>query len=111
MNVVSCLLFASQFEKFETVNGAEKPLSLPLGNSIEDSRAIGNTMVAVATEENREEQLQLNNHDSQRACPDTSSPQDFIGGMIRIDPSDADVSSYPWQMSILLEHNNSCLLL
>ncbi|KAG6514500.1 hypothetical protein ZIOFF_024861 [Zingiber officinale] len=101
MNVMSCLLFASQFEKFETVNGAETPLSLPLGNSRENSRAIGNSMVAVATDENREEQLQLNNHDSQRMCPDTCSPLDFSGGVIRIDPSDTDMDADYYLLSDL----------
>ncbi|KAG6510788.1 hypothetical protein ZIOFF_028825 [Zingiber officinale] len=101
MNVMSCLLFASQFEKFETVNGAETPLSLPLGNSRENSRAIGNNMVAVATDENREEQLQLNNHDSQRMCPDTCSPLDFSGGVIRIDPSDTDMDADYYLLSDL----------
>ncbi|XP_042382804.1 transcription factor E2FA-like [Zingiber officinale] len=91
----------SQFEKFETVNGAETPLSLPLGNSRENSRAIGNNMVAVATDENREEQLQLNNHDSQRMCPDTCSPLDFSGGVIRIDPSDTDMDADYYLLSDL----------
>ncbi|URE09845.1 hypothetical protein MUK42_23025 [Musa troglodytarum] len=90
----------SQFEeKFEEVSGVVTPPKLHSGKSMANPETVGNPMLAVATEESKEKELQVNNQDSHRVFPDINSSQDFGSGMMKIVPSDVDTDADYWLLS------------
>lgn len=104
------LYVVSQFEeKFEEVSGVVTPPKLHSGKSMANPETVGNPTLAVATEDSKEKELQVNNQDSQRGFPDVNSSQDFGSGMMKIVPSDVDVSSiFEYADTDII--NNLCLL-
>ena len=76
---------SSQFEeKFEEISGAEPPSSLPSTASYNEQ--------TTATEENesRGNEIEMQEHETQRLYPDANS-QDFVSGIMKIVP-EVDVS-------------------
>lgn len=80
----------SQFEeKFEDINGAEPPMSFPLASSSGSNEQLVTEMVpAECSGQGLEPQAQLSSH----VYSDLNASQEFAGGMMKIVPSDADVS-------------------
>ncbi|THU49306.1 hypothetical protein C4D60_Mb06t08170 [Musa balbisiana] len=90
----------SQFEeKFEEVSGVVTPPKLHSGKSMANPETVGNPTLAVATEESKEKEVQVNNQDGQRGFPDVNSLQDFGSGMMKIVPSDVDTDADYWLLS------------
>ncbi|KAK7345260.1 hypothetical protein VNO77_15858 [Canavalia gladiata] len=87
----------SQFEeKFEEINGAELPMSLPLASSSGSNEQLVTEMVpAECSGKEVEPQAQLSSH----AYPDLNASQEFAGGMMKIVPSDADNDADYWLLS------------
>ncbi|KAG1369735.1 transcription factor E2FA [Cocos nucifera] len=82
----------SQFEeKFEEMSGVETPLRIP---PTSNSAFVENSTVEVVTEESRGKEMAPSVQDSQRMSSDPNASQDFVGGMMKIVPSDVDVSSF-----------------
>ncbi|XP_057534284.1 transcription factor E2FB [Amaranthus tricolor] len=77
----------SQFEeKFEEISGAEPPSSLPSTASYNEQTT------ATAENESRGNEIEMQEHETQRLYPDANS-QDFVSGIMKIVPevdSDAD---------------------
>jgi len=81
-------LFSQFEEKFEEINGAELPM-IPLASSSESNEQIMTEMVpAECSGKEFEPQTQLSSH----AYSDLNASQEFGGGMMKIVPSDVDVS-------------------
>ena len=78
----------SQFEeKFEEINGVEAPPSFPSSSGYsEDPTA------ASLTEESRGKEIEMQGQDADRISSDPNASQDFVGGIMKIVPSDVDVS-------------------
>ena len=66
------------------------PKLLPTSNS--DS--VEYSMVPIVTEESRGNEMELDIQQSERIWSDVNSSHDFGGGMMKIVPSDIDVSSF-----------------
>lgn len=84
------ILKCSQFEeKFEEVNGAEPPVSFPLASSSESNEHPVTEVVNVdSTGKEIEPQAPL----AHQMCSDMNVSQEFAGGMMKIVPSNVDVS-------------------
>jgi hypothetical protein len=81
----------SQFEeKFEEINGVEVPPSFPSSSGFNE-----NPSTAVVTEESRGKEIEMQGQDDQRMCSDLNASQDFVSGIMKIVPSDVDVSLVP----------------
>jgi len=81
-------LFSQFEEKFEEVNGAELPM-IPVASSSESNEQLMTEMVpAESSGKEFEPQTQLSSH----AYSDLNASQEFAGGMMKIVPSDVDVS-------------------
>lgn len=82
--------FSSQFEeKFEEMNNIEPPVSFPLASSSGSNEQL--TTETIPVEHNGKElesQTQLSSH----TCSDLNASQEFSGGIMKIVPSDVDVS-------------------
>ncbi|KAG7958320.1 hypothetical protein I3843_10G015500 [Carya illinoinensis] len=75
----------SQFEeKFEEMNGAEPPVSFP---------------VASCSVVNAESTLALQAQPNHHMCSDLNATQDFVGGTMKIVPSDVDNDADYWLLS------------
>ncbi|XP_029122561.1 transcription factor E2FA isoform X2 [Elaeis guineensis] len=87
----------SQFEeRFEEMSGVETPPRiLPTTNSA----FVENSTVGVVTEESRGKEMTPNVQDSQRMSSDPNASQDFVGGMMKIVPSDVDTDADYWLLS------------
>ena len=87
MELLNCF---SQFEeKFEEINGAEPPMSFPLASSSgSNEQLVTETAPAECSGKGLEPQAQISSH----AYSDLNTSQEFAGGMMKIVPSDADVS-------------------
>ncbi|KAF8395448.1 hypothetical protein HHK36_019394 [Tetracentron sinense] len=87
----------SQFEeKFEELNGVEAPLSFPLASG---SGSNENPAAIMVTEGSRGKEVQLQGQDDQRMCSDLNASQDFVGGIMKIVPSDIDSDADYWLLS------------
>ncbi|XXG88517.1 hypothetical protein AAC387_Pa12g0711 [Persea americana] len=86
----------SQFEeKFEEMNGVEAtPNHLPASSSRSaETRAVATLM------ESRRKEMELEAHpDAHRMCAELNASQDFVGGIMKIVPSDVDSADY-WLLS------------
>lgn len=82
--------FSSQFEeKFEEMNGVEPPASLPLASSSGSNEHLTAEMTPLEHNgKGLESQTQLSSH----TCSDLNASPEFGGGIMRIVPSDVDVS-------------------
>ncbi|XP_057423302.1 transcription factor E2FA [Lotus japonicus] len=87
----------SQFEeKFEEINGAEPPISLPLASSSgSNEQLVTETVPTEFSGIGLEPQAQL----SSQGYSDLNASQEFAGGMMKIVPSDADNDSDYWLLS------------
>lgn len=99
---------SSQFEeKFEEINGVELPTSFPSSSGIRDDPA------AALVIENTAHNVELQGQDDHRTYADPSASQDFVSGIMKIVPSDVDVSLFlspvlvlaPFQSYNLLEND------
>ncbi|RWV89652.1 hypothetical protein GW17_00048194 [Ensete ventricosum] len=73
------------------MSGVEMPPNvLPTSNS----GSVENYIVPFVTEESRGNEMELDTQHSERIWSDVNSSQDFGGGMMKIVPSDTDVSSF-----------------
>ncbi|RWR83636.1 transcription factor E2FA-like protein [Cinnamomum micranthum f. kanehirae] len=87
----------SQFEeKFEEMSGVEAPPSLPPASN---SRSAETSAVAIVAESRGKEMELESHHDAHRMCSDPSASQDFIGGIMKIVPSDLDTEADYWLLS------------
>ncbi|KAK9279486.1 hypothetical protein L1049_013165 [Liquidambar formosana] len=85
----------SQFEeKFEEVNGVEAPPSLPSSSGFNENPAM-----AMVTEESRGKEVEMQGQDAQRICSDLNAAQDFVGGIMKIVPSEVDSDADYWLLS------------
>ncbi|OVA07115.1 Transcription factor E2F/dimerization partner (TDP) [Macleaya cordata] len=85
----------SQFEeKFEELNGVEPPPSLPPASS-----SGSHVEPAMVTEENRGTEIELQGQDENRMYSDPNTSQDFVGGIMKIVPSDVDSDADYWLLS------------
>jgi len=79
---------SSQFEeKFEEINGVEVAPNVPSSSGFDENPAT--TMV---TEESKGKETEMQGQDAQRMCSDLNASQDFVSGIMKIVPSDVDVS-------------------
>lgn len=77
---------SSQFEeKFEEINGVDAASNLPT------SPEVNRPPATVITEE-RGKEVEIQGQDGHRASSDFSPSQDFVSGIMKIVPSDIDVS-------------------
>ncbi|KAK8550772.1 hypothetical protein V6N12_039461 [Hibiscus sabdariffa] len=85
----------SQFEeKFEEIQGVDPPQNIPSTSGLNDYPAT--TMV---TEESRRKDVEMLAQDTNRICSDLNSSQDFVNGILKIVPSDADSDADYWLLS------------
>lgn len=84
----------SQFEeKFEELNGTEAPPSIPPPLTEKHQGAV------TPMEESSIEVMTQPEHDTDRSCTDPSTSQDFVGGIMKIVPSDVDSDADYWLLS------------
>ena len=77
---------SSQFEeKFEEINGIDAAPNIPYSPEL-------NKHPVTAVREERGKDIQMQAQDGHRACSDLSAAQDFVSGIMKIVPSDVDVS-------------------
>ncbi|XP_044481136.1 transcription factor E2FA-like isoform X1 [Mangifera indica] len=87
----------SQFEeKFEEMNSAEPPVSFPTDYSSGFNENQVREMVPVESSGNEVEPQAQQAH---QRCSDLNSSQDFVGGMMKIVPSDVDNDADYWLLS------------
>lgn len=85
----------SQFEeKFEELNGVEAPAIVPPASS--SGSHMEEPMV---TEENRGKEIELDAQDPNRMYSYPSASQDFVGGIMKIVPTDVDQDADYWLIS------------
>lgn len=76
---------SSQFEeKFEEI---EAPSDFLPSSGLNE-----NPSMAVVTEESRGKEIEMQGQDAERQCSDLNASQDFVSGIMKIVPSDVDVS-------------------
>lgn len=73
------------------MSGVETPPRIP---PTSNSAFVESSAVEVVTEESRGKEMAPNVQDSQRMSSDPNASQDFVGGMMKIVPSDVDVSLF-----------------
>lgn len=82
----------SQFEeKFDDINGVEPPVSFPIASGSGSNEQSTTEMV---NGQNRGKEIDPRAQQAQvdQTCSDVNASQEFGGGMMRIVPSDVDVS-------------------
>lgn len=80
-------LINSQFEeKFEEIHGVEAPPDVPSSSGFHE-----NTATAIMTDDSREK-LEMEGQDMHQTFSDVNSSQDFVSGIMKIVPSEIDVS-------------------
>lgn len=80
--------YFSQFEeKFEEIHGVEPPPSYPSSSGFNEN--VATTMV---TGESTGKEIEVQEQDADRMCSDLNTSQDFVSGIMKIVPSDIDVS-------------------
>lgn len=89
---LSLLIYTSQFEeKFDDINGVEPPVSFPIASGSGSNEQSTTEMVTGHSRgkeiEPRAQQAQVDQTNS-----DINASQEFAGGMMKIVPSDVDVS-------------------
>lgn len=86
-----CLLLDfSQFEeKFEDINGAEPPVSFPIAS---DAGYNEHPTTEVVTVDSGGKEIEPWAQQADQTCSDINASQEFAGGMMKIVPSDVDVS-------------------
>lgn len=78
---------SSQFEeKFEEINAAEEPRNIPSTSGLNENPAP--TMVT----EERGKAVEIQGQEDYRVSADPTAPQDFMSGIMKIVPSDVNVS-------------------
>lgn len=96
------LCHSSQFEeKFEEIHGAEATPNLPSSSGFIENPA--STMI---TQESRGKEIEMQGQDVHRECTDLNASQDFVSGIMKIVPSEIDVSFYVLLGEILLLRYN-----
>ncbi|KAF9597758.1 hypothetical protein IFM89_021512 [Coptis chinensis] len=96
MGAIDVYLVSQFEEKFEEESGAEAPPSIPLqlcSGSNDKHQA-----EPVAREENREV-VEQEGQDMDRMSTDPNASQDFVGGIMKIVPSDVDSDADYWLLS------------
>lgn len=69
------------------MNGVEVPPTLPSSSAFNENQA-----TAMATEESRGKEIETHEEDAHGMCSDLNAAQDFVSGIMKIVPSDVDVS-------------------
>jgi hypothetical protein len=88
----------SQFEeKIEDIQGVEPPPSYPSTSGFNENPATTMTM-----EESRGKEVEMQEQDGHRMCSELNTAHDFVSGIMKIVPSDVDVS-FPCLMSYFSE--------
>ncbi|PIA61844.1 hypothetical protein AQUCO_00200087v1 [Aquilegia coerulea] len=88
----------SQFEeKFEEDNDVETPSSIPLPSSSGSNEKKQATTIAM--EEGRREEMDNQGQDTNRMSSEVIASQDFVGGIMKIVPSDVDSDADYWLLS------------
>lgn len=78
---------SSKFEeKFEEVNGVQVPTNIPSSSGVNENPATTTTV------ENRAEDIEAQGQYDDGICVDPNAAQDSVSGMMKIVPSDVDVS-------------------
>ena len=78
-------------EKFEEENGAEQRASFPIASSLGSTEHTAAEVVVVEST-GKENEPQVQAHQSHQMCSDINTSQEFVGGMMKIVPSNVDVS-------------------
>lgn len=88
-----CLLIdISQFEeKFDDVNGAEPPVSFPIA-SVSGTDEQSTAEMVAGHDRGKEIEPRAQQAQVDQTCSDVNASQEFGGGMMKIVPSDVDVS-------------------
>ncbi|WOK97330.1 transcription factor E2FB [Canna indica] len=87
----------SQFEeKFEEMNGVETPQKLP---PVSNSGSVEYPIEPFVTEVSKGNDMEIDIQQSERIWSDGNSSQDFVGGMMKIVPSDIDTEADYWLLS------------
>lgn len=77
----------SQFEeKFEEINGVQVPANFPSSSGVNE-----NPTTTIGTE-NRAKDIEVQGQYDHGVCVDPNVPQDSVSGIMKIVPSDVDVS-------------------
>uniref|UniRef100_A0A0A0KGX3 E2F/DP family winged-helix DNA-binding domain-containing protein n=2 Tax=Cucumis sativus TaxID=3659 RepID=A0A0A0KGX3_CUCSA len=85
----------SQFEaKFEEINAAEVPPSLPSSSGLNEAPT-----TTLVTEDTRGKEIETREQDVHRMCSDLNASQDFVGGIMKIVPSVVDSDADYWLLS------------
>ncbi|KAF5175269.1 Transcription factor e2fa [Thalictrum thalictroides] len=88
----------SQFEeKFEEENDVEAPSSIPVPSSSGSNEKQQATTIAM--EESRREEMDKQGQDTNRISSEAIASQDFVGGIMKIVPSDVDSDADYWLLS------------
>eukprot|EP01018_Ginkgo_biloba_P016759 Gb_41248 [translate_table: standard] len=86
----------SQFEeKFEEMNPVDMSMELPSSTP----GPVENSSLPMLQEVATSAEIEQQGHDIQKLCPDLSSSQDFVGGIMRIIPSDVNTDADYWLLS------------
>ena len=81
-------LSPSQFEeKIEDIQGVEPPSCYPSTSGFDENPATSMVM-----EESRGEEVEMQEQDGHRMCSELNTAHDFVSGIMKIVPSDVDVS-------------------
>ncbi|XP_038986661.1 transcription factor E2FB-like [Phoenix dactylifera] len=96
MGPIDVYLVSQYEEKFEEMSGVETPQRLPPASN---SGSAENSTVEVVTEEGRGKEMAPNVPDCQRMDSDPNASHDFVGGMMKIVPSDVDTDADYWLLS------------
>lgn len=79
---------SSQFEeKFEEIHGALATPNLPSSSGF-----IENPVLTTMTTESRGKEIEIQGQDAHRECADVNASHDFVSGIMKIVPSEIDVS-------------------
>lgn len=80
--------YLSQFEeKFEEIHGIE-----PTPNYPSTSSFVENLATTMVSGESRGKVIEMQGEEAHRMCSDLNTSQDFVSGIMKIVPSDVDVS-------------------
>jgi hypothetical protein len=107
--LLSFTYHSSQFEeKFEEINGAEELRNIPSTSGLNENPAP--TMVT----EDRGKDVEIQGQEDDSICADPAASQDFMSGIMKIVPSDVNVSSaskLPFPLSIWkMQYSKSIVL-
>ncbi|EHA8587321.1 Transcription factor E2FA [Cocos nucifera] len=100
MGPIDVYLVSQYEEKFEEMSGVETPTRLPPASN---SGSVENSTVEVVTGECRGKEMAIDVQDCQRMDSDPNASHDFVGGMMKIVPSDVDVSAFLLMVLVIIQ--------